>query len=467
MNFVDANVNQAAGVNQTAGGAASAQGAAGGGAGAPGGGKPAAQQNEAVEGGGRWRKLICYVLAVALPVGGLVLYFVAKKVQASAQTSGQQAAAQGAGRTNGRGIPGAGGADTKGEELTDSALSLLRKEGEAAQGQAQKTDAGGDAQNADQPKPVSLDGSGAQDLKQGTGGGFGGAMSFRDTSFDAKPSGGGGGGGAVPAADAQAAAAAGESKVEGAGSRAQGRASVPDDVSVRYAPVPGAARVPVASPAAAREGGAGASPGGAKAVGVVPPFGSKVEVEVAGAFFAPAAEGSLVVMRVKSDAGGEGWSLPRGTLVVGRVKGVVANSRVDVAAFGYLENNKLVRFSGVLLDENEAAGLPGEVKNKDGLLKRFGRAALRGVSGLSYAYRGIPYGVIPDVQGASGQSGENKTYVMVEAGVAGVVFVTGLPSEAEGREAESGSPAALAMGELSPQEMELLKQLRGQGGARR
>lgn len=464
MNFVDANVNQAAGANQAAGGASAAQGAAGGGAGAPGGGKPAAQQNEAAEGGGRGRKLICYVLAVALPVGGLVLYFVAKKVQASAQTSGQQAAAQGAGQTNGRGIPGAGGAETKGEELTDSALSLLRKTDEEAQGQ--KTAAGGDAQNADQQKLVSLDGPDAQESKQGPGGGFGGAMSFRDTSFDAKPSGGGGGGSSLPAADAQA-AAADESKAEGANSRSQGRASVPDDVSVRYAPVPGAARVSAAASGATREGGAGTSPGGVKVVGVVPPFGSKVEVEVAGAFFAPASEGSLVVMRVKSDAGGEGWSLPRGTLVVGRVKGVVANSRVDVAAFGYLENNKLVRFSGVLLDENEAAGLPGEIKNKDGLLKRFGRAALRGVSGLSYAYRGIPYGVIPDVQGVSGQSGENKTYVMVEAGVAGVVFVTGLPSEAEGREAEPGSPAALAMGELSPQEMELLKQLRGQGGARR
>lgn len=464
MNFVDANANQAAGVNQAAGGGAEAQGA-GGGAGARDGGKPAAQQEGAAEGSGRLRKWVCAGLAVVVIAGVALFFYVVKKGQASAQTSGQQAAAQGAGQANGRGVLGAGGADAKGEELTDSALSLLRKEGEAAQeGQAQKAAAGGDAQGADQQKPGSLDGPGAQGLKQGTGGGFGGAMSFRDTSFDAKPA--GGGGGAVPAAGTQA-DAADESKVEGAGSRAQGRASVPDDVSVRYAPVPGAARVSAATPAATREGVAGASPGGAKAVGVVPPFGSKVEVEVAGAFFAPASEGSLVVMRVKADAGGEGWSLPRGTLVVGRVKGVVANSRVDVAAFGYLENNKLVRFSGVLLDENEAAGLPGEVKNKDGLLKRFGRAALRGVSGLPYAYRGIPYGVIPDVQGASVQSGENRTYVMVEAGVAGVVFVTGLPSEAEVREAEPGSPAALTMGELSPQEMELLKQLRGQGSARR
>lgn len=465
MNFVDANANQAAGVNQAAGGGAEAQGA-GGGAGARDGGKPAAQQEGAAEGsGGRLRKWVCAGLAVVVIAGVALFFYVVKKGQASAQTSGQQAAAQGAGQANGRGVLGGGGADAKGEELTDSALSLLRKEDEAAQeGQAQQTDAGGAAQNADQQKPVSLDGPGAQGLKQGTGGGFGGAMSFRDKSFDAKPA--GGGDDAAPAAGTQASAAGG-SKVEGAGSRAQGCASVPDDVSVRYAPVPGAARVAAAVPAATREGGGGASPGGAKAVGVVPPFGSKVEVEVAGAFFAPASEGSLVVMRVKADAGGEGWSLPRGTLVVGRVKGVVANSRVDVAAFGYLENNKLVRFSGVLLDENEAAGLPGEVKNKDGLLKRFGRAALRGVSGLSYAYRGLPYGVITDAQGASGQSGENRTYVMVEAGVAGVVFVTGLPSEAEGREAEPGSPAALAMGELSPQEMELLKQLRGQGSARR
>lgn len=463
MNFVDANANQAAGVNQAAGGGAEAQ-AAGGGAGARDGGKPAAQQEGAAEGSGRLRKWVCAGLAVVVIAGVALFFYVVKKGQASAQTSGQQAAAQGAGQANGRGVLGAGGADAKGEELTDSALSLLRKEGEATQGQAQKTDAGGAAQGADQQKPVSLDGPGAQGLKQGTGGEFGGAMSFRDMSFDAKPA--GGGGGAVPAAGTQA-SAAGESKVEGTGSRAQGRASVPDDVSIRYAPVPGAARVSAAAPSRVEAGGAGASPGGAKVVGVVPPFGSKVEVEVAGAFFAPASEGSLVVMRVKADAGGEGWSLPRGTLVVGRVKGVVANSRVDVAAFGYLENNKLVRFSGVLLDENEAAGLPGEVKNKDGLLKRFGRAALRGVSGLPYAYRGIPYGVMPDVQGASGQSGENRTYVMVEAGVAGVVFVTGLPSEAEGREAEPGSPAALAMGELSPQEMELLKQLRGQGSARR
>jgi hypothetical protein len=466
MNFVDGDKDQAAGVNQAAGGGASAQGA-GGGAGVSGSGQPAAQQKGAAEGGGRRRKWIYRGLALAaVVIVLLVCYAFSNKKKASAQASAQQAAAQGSGNANGRGVLGAGGAETKGEELTESAIALLRKEAEKAQGQEQKTDAGGDAQGAEQQKQVSLDVQGGQESKQSTGGGFGGATSFRDTAFDTKTAGGGGGGGAVPGAGAQA-AAAGEGKVEGAGSKAQGRASVPDDVSVRYAPVPGAAGVSAASPAAKHEAGAAAATEGARVSGVVPPFGSKVAVEVAGAFFAPAAEGSLVVLRVKSDAGGEGWSLPRGTLVVGRVKGVVASSRVDVAAFGYLENNKLVRFSGVLLDENEAAGLPGEVKNRDGLLKRFGRAALRGASGLPYAYRGIPYGVLPDVQGAAGQPGENKSYVMVEAGVAGVVFVTGLPSEAEGRDADSATPASPAFGELSPQEVELLKQLRGQGGARR
>src|SRR5205085_12071196 len=107
MNFVDADKNQETGANQAAGGAASAQGA-GGGAGASGDAKPAAQQNGAAEGGGRLRKCVCYVLAFALPVGGIALYYLAKQVPASAKDSCRQAAAQGAGQAIGRGSLGAG-----------------------------------------------------------------------------------------------------------------------------------------------------------------------------------------------------------------------------------------------------------------------------------------------------------------------------------------------------------------------
>lgn len=279
---------------------------------------------------------------------------------------------------------------------------------------------------------------------------------------------------ARPGAAQQQAQAGGE-QAQGGGKSRLGASdyvwpSVPTNVSVRYAPVEvaarqGAAPEPKGTPQVSREGVDLTSGGrGGEAGRTIPAAGSRLKVVSAGAFFSPSSDESMVMLTTLSDERGDGWYLPAGTLFVGRVKGVVAKSRIEVSIFGFVDGNKLVTLKGNVLGEDMGVGMAGEVMNKEGLVAKFGRGVMNAIPIAAAALGPYRYvtSVLPGADGVNGygRSGQDQSYVAVQGGVVGYVSILTLPESVQGRYPDAGGGA----GDLSQAELELIKQIRASRG---
>ena len=185
----------------------------------------------------------------------------------------------------------------------------------------------------------------------------------------------------------------------------------------------------------------------------LPAFGSMLPVRTIGALYT-LRTGALVRFELIRDVTSDGWSMKRGTVLVGTNKGSDYD-RAYVSLVGFIEpqTGKLVKLRGDLLGGDGAAGLKGRRRPIDGGWTRaFSRLASSAVditgallSGRSRDTVIISDGVrtrtinpvteeISGVLGIELNRNQTRSFVEVTAGTPGYVLVTDLPSVIEGTE---------------------------------
>ena len=186
----------------------------------------------------------------------------------------------------------------------------------------------------------------------------------------------------------------------------------------------------------------------------LPGFASMLPVRTVGALYS-LRTGALVRLELTRETQGDGWSMKRGTILVGTTKGGDLD-RAYVSLIGFIDpqNGKLVKLEGDLLGGDGAAGLKGKRRQLDGgwtrALGRFASSALD-VTGALLSGRGGDTVVISDglrtkainpvtdelsgVLGSELDRRQGRSFVEVTAGTSGYILVTQLPSAIEGKPA--------------------------------
>lgn len=187
---------------------------------------------------------------------------------------------------------------------------------------------------------------------------------------------------------------------------------------------------------------------------VLPSFGSMLPVRTIGGLYT-LRSGALTRLELTRDMNGNGWSMKRGTILVGTSKGGEYD-RAYVSIVGFIDpqSGKLVRLGGDVLGGDGAAGLKGKRRQVDGgwarMLGKVGTAALN-VTGALVGGRGNGTVIISDglrtravnpitdeisgVIGGELDQKQRRGFVEVAAGTTGYVMVTDLPSVIKGTEA--------------------------------
>lgn len=187
---------------------------------------------------------------------------------------------------------------------------------------------------------------------------------------------------------------------------------------------------------------------------VLPPFGSMLPVRTIGGLYT-LRSGALARFELTRDMAGNGWSMKRGTILVGTTKGGEYD-RAYVSLVGFIDpqSGKLVKLGGDVLGGDGAAGLKGNSRQVDSrwarVLSQFGNAALS-LTGAFLGSRTSGTVVISDgarsplINPVSGeldgmlgpQSDRNRRagFVEVTAGTPGYVMVTDLPAAIQGTDA--------------------------------
>ena len=185
----------------------------------------------------------------------------------------------------------------------------------------------------------------------------------------------------------------------------------------------------------------------------LPPFGSMLPVRTIGGLYT-LRSGALARLELTRDMVGNGWSMKRGTILVGNTKGGEYD-RAYVTIMGFIdpESGKFVKFGGDVLGGDGAAGLKGKARQVDSrwtrILSELGNAALSvttaALGGRSNGTVVISDGarsslinpVSEELNGVIGpQSDRNRRAAFVEivAGTPGYVMVTDLPTAIKGTE---------------------------------
>lgn len=207
---------------------------------------------------------------------------------------------------------------------------------------------------------------------------------------------------------------------------------------------------------------------------VLPPFGTMLPVRTQGVIFS-LRNNSYARLELTRDTAGEGWSLPKGTVLVGRTSGSEYD-RAFVNIIGYIDprDNKLVKMSGDVLGGDGAAGIPGKRirVDRNRLKQTLRKVASSGVqvAGMmagaltgrgTVVLDGAGYRVLnpitDEARGAIGNSEEENTFVKVQAGQAAYVMVADLPKSIQAVDAPGEDELLRAAGSLSDREvMELI-----------
>jgi hypothetical protein len=184
----------------------------------------------------------------------------------------------------------------------------------------------------------------------------------------------------------------------------------------------------------------------------LPPFGSMLPVRTIGGVYT-LRSGALARLELTRDIVGNGWSMRRGTILVGTTKGGEYD-RAYVAITGFIdpESGKFVKLGGDVLGGDGAAGLKGKSRQLDSrrtrILGQLGNAAL---SVTTAALGGRSNGTVIVSDGArsslinpvsyelngvfGGSSDRRAAFVEIVAGTPGYVMVTDLPAAIKGTEA--------------------------------
>ena len=187
---------------------------------------------------------------------------------------------------------------------------------------------------------------------------------------------------------------------------------------------------------------------------VLPSFGSMLPVRTIGGLYT-LRSGALTRLELTRDMKGNGWSMKRGTILVGTSKGGEYD-RAYVSIVGFIDpqSGKLVKLGGDVLGGDGGTGLKGKRRQLDGgwarMLGKVGTAALN-VTGALVGGRGNGTVIISDglrtravnpitdeisgVIGGELDQKQRRGFVEVAAGTTGYVMVTDLPSIIKGTEA--------------------------------
>lgn len=179
---------------------------------------------------------------------------------------------------------------------------------------------------------------------------------------------------------------------------------------------------------------------------VKPPFGSMLPVRTLGAIYT-LRSGALVRMELTRNVAGDGWSMRRGTVLVGTLRGSEYD-RAYLTLVGFIDpaNGCLVKIGGDVLGADGGAGLKGKRRRVDSRWARvLGQAATSaiGVTQSLLAGRGGGTTIImptaqsalsPELSGITRQ-GNRREFIEIAAGASGYIMVTDLPHEIKGVDA--------------------------------
>jgi hypothetical protein len=206
---------------------------------------------------------------------------------------------------------------------------------------------------------------------------------------------------------------------------------------------------------------------------VLPPFGTMLPVRTQGVIFTLRND-SYARLELTRDSGGEGWTLPKGTLLIGRTTGGEYD-RAFVKVIGYIDprDNKLVKMTGEVLGSDGAAGIPGKPVGADRnrLKERLRKIASSGMQVAGTMAGALGRGtVVIDSAGyggfdpssderrrTAGSGNDKKTFVKVAAGQAAYVMVADLPKSVQALDAPGSDELAQTAVSLTDREvMELI-----------
>jgi hypothetical protein len=202
---------------------------------------------------------------------------------------------------------------------------------------------------------------------------------------------------------------------------------------------------------------------------VLPPFGTMLPVRTQGVIFT-LRNNSYARLELSRDFSGPGWSLPKGTVFIGRTTGSEYD-RAFVNIIGYIDprENKLVKITGEVLGNDGATGIPGKSMGVDRnrlkqTLRKVASSGLQ-VAGLMSGALGrgtvildrSGYPIPDDVRGLSGTRDGRNAFVKVQAGEAAYVMVADLPKPLQAVDAPGDDELAHAAVSLTDREvMELI-----------
>ncbi len=187
---------------------------------------------------------------------------------------------------------------------------------------------------------------------------------------------------------------------------------------------------------------------------VLPAFGSMLPVRTIGALYS-LRTGALVRLELTRDARGGGWSMKRGTTLVGTTRGSDLD-RAYVTILGFIDpqTRRLVKLGGEVRGGDGGEGLKGKRRQLDsGWVRALGRVsgAALDLAGALLSGRGRDTVVISDglrtrainpvtdelggVLGGELNRRQGRGFVEVVAGTPGYVMVTDLPAIIRGTEA--------------------------------
>jgi hypothetical protein len=189
---------------------------------------------------------------------------------------------------------------------------------------------------------------------------------------------------------------------------------------------------------------------------VLPPFGSMLPVRTIGGLYT-LRSGALARLELTRDIVGNGWSMKRGTILVGATKGGEYH-RAYLSLVGFIDpqSGKLVKLGGDVLGGDGAVGLKGKSRQVDSrwarVLSQVGNAALT-LTGAFLGGRGNGTVIIPDgsrsplinpvsgeldgVIGSQLDKNRRTGFVEVTGGTPGYVMVTDLPAAIQGTDASA------------------------------
>jgi len=192
---------------------------------------------------------------------------------------------------------------------------------------------------------------------------------------------------------------------------------------------------------------------------ILPAFGSVLPVRLLGSLYT-LRSGSLVRFELTRDVRGPGWSMKKGTVLVGANRGSEYD-RAYVAIVGFIdpERGRLVKLTGDVLGADGGAGLRGRRRQLSSAwsraFSRVGSSAVN-VAGLAVGGLGRNSVIINDAYGyrvvnpvaselssliSARANGQQRGFVEVAAGTQGYVMVTDLPAEIQGVDALDGLTA--------------------------